>query len=110
MTEITIYRDAGKSCLGFRMSGHAGYKEHGEDIVCSAISILAINTMNAIEKFTGLSYTRDTDELCGIIDYRISGAPSKETDLLLNTMILGLKTIAEDEVYADYINLEYEEV
>ena len=36
--------------------------------------------------------------------------PSKETTLLLDTMVLGLETMAEDEDYADFIDLTFEEV
>lgn len=31
------------------ISGHSGYAEHGKDIVCAAISTIAITSINAIE-------------------------------------------------------------
>ncbi len=109
MTKVTIYKNQTEECVGFRVFGHAGYAEAGEDIVCAAISILTINTMNAIEVFTNTVTASDVDEEQGFIDYRVL-KPTKETTLLLETMVLGLQTMADDEDYADYIDLIFEEV
>ena len=109
MTKVTIYKNVKNECVGFKALGHAGYAEDGEDIVCAAISILTINTMNAIETFTNADVFLDTDEELGLIEYKID-KPTKETSLLLDTMVLGLKTMADDENYAEYIDLLFEEV
>ena len=109
MTKVTIYRNFKNECVGFKALGHAGYAEEGEDIVCAAISILTINTMNAIETFTDVDISLETDDELGLIEYRVD-EPSKETSLLLDTMVLGLQTMADDENYAEYIDLLFEEV
>ena len=109
MTKVTIYKNVKNECVGFKALGHAGYAEEGEDIVCAAISILTINTMNAIETFTDADVFLNTDEELGLIEYKID-KPTKETSLLLDTMVLGLKTMADDENYAEYIDLLFEEV
>ena len=109
MTKVTIYKNVKNECVGFKALGHAGYAEEGEDIVCAAISILTINTMNAIETFTDVDVSLETDEEIGFIEYRID-EPTKETSLLLDTMVLGLQTMADDENYAEYIDLLFEEV
>ena len=108
MTKVTIYKSKNE-CVGFRVFGHAGYAEAGEDIVCAAISILVINTMNAIENFTDVKFSQKADEEHGFIEYRIEN-PTKETTLLLDTMILGLQTLEDNENYTDYIDLIFEEV
>ena len=107
MTKVTILQNAKNECVGFDVFGHAGYAEEGEDIVCAAISILVINTMNAIEAYTDVHFTQDVGD--GTISYRIK-KPTSETTLLLNTMILGLQSLEENENYADYIDLIFEEV
>ena len=56
MTKVTIFRNFKNECVGFDAFEHAGYAEEGEDIVCAAISVLTINTMNAIE---GISLEED---------------------------------------------------
>ena len=109
MTKVTIYKNVKNECVGFKALGHAGYAEEGEDIVCAAISILTINTMNAIETFTDADVSLEADEEIGFIEYRID-EPTKETSLLLDTMVLGLQTMADDENYAEYIDLLFEEV
>ena len=109
MTEVTIYKNEKNECVGFRAYGHAGYAVEGEDIVCAAISILTINTMNAIEAYTNAKCSLISDDEQGVLDFQIEN-PTKESTLLLNTMILGLESMVNDEDYAEYIDLKFEEV
>ena len=109
MTKVIIYKNETDECVGFKAFGHAGYAEEGQDIVCAAISILTMNTMNAIEVFTDTVTDLDLDEDEGMINYRVL-KPTKETTLLLETMVLGLQTMADNNEYADYIDLIFEEV
>ena len=51
MTKVTIFKQQGLY-KGFEVSGHSGYADAGEDIVCAAISALTINCINSIETFT----------------------------------------------------------
>jgi uncharacterized protein YsxB (DUF464 family) len=108
MTSITVIKEENR-VLAFTCNGHAGYAKESEDIVCAAISILTINTMNAIEKYTDTTASLVADDEEGMIEFRIDN-PSNETTLLLDTMILGLETLADDENYADFIDLTFEEV
>ena len=110
MIQITIFQNDKNECMGFQTSGHAEFSDPGKDVVCSAVSILMINTINAIESFTSDDFSGFSDEEEGIISWNLNHRPSKETDLLLNTMILGLETMASDENYAEYIELTFEEV
>ena len=109
MTKVTIYKNLENECVGFQALGHAGYAEEGEDIVCAAISILTINTMNAIETFTDAVTSLVQDEEQAKIEFRVKNS-TRETTLLLNAMVLGLETVANDKIYADYIDLKFEEV
>ena len=109
MTKVTIYKNVKNECVGFKVFEHAGFAEDGSDIVCAAISVLTINTMNAIEQFTDVDFTQDVDEDACSIEFRIN-QPTKETTLLLDTMVLGLQTMEESENYTDYIDLIFEEV
>ena len=52
MIRVTIYKNEKHECVGFKALGHAGYSENGQDVVCAAVSVLTINTVNAIEIFT----------------------------------------------------------
>ena len=110
MTRVAIYKNEQNECVGFRAYGHAGYADEGEDIVCAAISVLTINTMNAIETFTDVEAEVQSNEEEGYIEYRVLSKPTKESTLLLDTMVLGLQTMAEDENYSEYIDLKFREV
>ena len=110
MVDIIIYKNEKHECVGFDSCGHAGFAESGEDIVCAAVSVLTINTINAIDAFTKNEADIETDEEAGILRYRVKGSPAKETTLLLETMILGLQTMVDDENYEEYIDLTFEEV
>ena len=109
MTKVTIYKNELNECVGFKVYDHAEFAEAGSDIVCSAISILTINTMNAIEQFTDVNFMQDVDEEECMIEFKIN-EPTKETTLLLETMVLGLQTLEANEEYEDYIDLIFEEV
>ena len=110
MIHVTIYRNDKEECVGFLTDGHAGYNEEGHDIVCAAASVLIINTVNAIEKFTEDKTSLVSDDAEGVIDYSLKERPSKEAELLLDTMVLGLRDMSDDENYAEYIDLTFEEV
>lgn len=80
--------------------GHAGYAEHGEDIVCAAVSMLVINTINSIELFTNEPVKeRQVDNERGLIDIefpqRKLGEFNAEAELLIKSMINGLQTVKE---------------
>ena len=110
MTEVTIYKNKNNECVGFRALGHSGYAQAGEDVVCAAISVLVINTLNAIETYTSGEVDVISDEEKGLIDCKVTGQPDKDTQLLLNAMILGLQMMADNKDYDQYIDLTFEEV
>ena len=110
MTKVTIYTNELKEYVGFKAVGHAGYAREGEDIVCASISVLIINTINAIEAFTTTNASLMTDDAQGLIDYKILDRPTEDTTLLLKAMVLGLEHIAENKSYEEYIDLTIEEV
>ncbi len=90
------------------MQGHAGYAQIGSDIVCAAVSVLAQNTVNSIEQFTEDTFTVDVNEDLGELYFKIDAGYSNETELLLNSLILGLQGIEEE--YMEYIDVIFEEV
>ena len=111
MIHVTIYQNKRREYTGFTTYGHAGFSDEGQDIVCAAVSVLIINTMNAIELYAQDICSLVTNEETGMISYHLtSGHPSKNAELLLKTMILGLEEMVADENYAEYIDLTFEEV
>ena len=110
MIKVNIFQSEKNECVGFSVSGHAGAGVAGEDIVCSAVSILVINTINSIESFTKDEFTLLTDEETGMIEFNLQNKPSESATLLLKTMILGLQSIEDDNNYEEYIDIIFEEV
>ncbi|MCT4543978.1 MAG: ribosomal-processing cysteine protease Prp [Vallitalea sp.] len=108
MINIDIFTNNGY-INGFELSGHAGYSEYGKDVVCAAVSVLTINTINSIENFTDDIYDCFEDEQIGNISFKIMEEVSNESNLLLQSMVLGLESIRE-EYGSDYITLVIKEV
>jgi len=96
MVRITIYKDEQGIYTGFKSAGHAGYAEAGSDIICSAISALIINTINSIEAFTDVKLSVSSDDQSGVILVSFDSDLTSDGILLMNAMVLGLKTIQTD--------------
>ena len=110
MTTITIYKSNANEYKGFQCFGHAGYADYGKDIICSAISVLVINTINSIEELAGVKDSIvDMNEKTGDIKYQLGSIPNEFTTLLLDLMVLGLTKIKE-EYGNKYLKLKFEEV
>lgn len=108
MTEIEIIKHDGEY-RGFECHGHSGYAEEGEDIVCSAISILTINTINSIDHLLEDEISVTTNEAEGDMQCYFMGKPSEEASLLIDSMKLGLDSIAA-QYGAQYLKVKIEEV
>ncbi len=104
MIEITVKKNQAGIYNGLCVKGHAGFDEYGKDIVCAAVSVLVINTLNSIETFTQDVFELNTDEVSGLIEFEMVSKISKETRLLLDSLLLGLQGI-ESDYGKDYIKL-----
>ncbi|MBS5932545.1 MAG: ribosomal-processing cysteine protease Prp [Clostridiales bacterium] len=105
MITISFTHNANGVYNGFKTKGHAGYAESGYDIVCSAVSVLIINTINSIETFTSDQFDLIGGDVTSKIEFVILSEVSKESTLLLNSLALGLNSIVE-EYGQDYIELK----
>ena len=104
MTNITIYK-SNDIYKGILVSGHTGFAQEGEDIVCAGISALTINFVNSVEKLTDDKFDIKTDD--GVIDFSFDNEPSKESELLFESLLLGLNNIKND--YNEFISILIEE-
>ena len=90
-------------------SGHAGFAKHGEDIVCAALSVLVINTLNSLEELCRLPIEPETDEKSGYIACRFPEDMDEKAVLLLDSLLLGCVTI-EKQYGKKYCKVKFEEV
>ena len=75
------------------MQWNAGFAEYGEDIVCAAVSVLSINLINSLDKFTDDKFDVEQDEDLGLIRLRFDNDPSHDADLLVKSFELGVDSI-----------------
>ena len=108
MTSITVIKEENR-IVAFTCNGHAGYARESEDIVCAAISMLVINTINSIETLTKTVPIVETDEKSGYIHCSFEDDVTDDAALLLEAMLLGLSQIKE-QYGTKYIDVKIKEV
>ncbi len=95
MIRVVFYQDSGHRLVGFQTLGHADYAENGPDILCAAVSALTINTVNSLEKLTGVPMKTRTDEAKGGMAVRLLQT-TDGTQLLLQSLKLGLESLEQE--------------
>ena len=109
MINVIIRRDKDKVAKGIEIKGHAGYGEYGQDIICSAVSSLALNMANSVEEFTDDHFEGSVSDDGGYFSFSFPDEISPESQLLRKSLILGLQNIQRD-YGAEYINFRFREV
>lgn len=111
MIKGTFKRNEAGRIVSFELTGHADAGEYGSDIVCAAVSALAVSTTNGIESlagFTPIVDTKDTDggylyvEMLG--DDDISQEQKNIATILLENFLLGLQSTEQE--YQDFVEVE----
>ncbi|EHL96057.1 ribosomal-processing cysteine protease Prp [Lentilactobacillus parafarraginis] len=107
MIKATIHHFKGH-VSGFTITGHADAGEYGQDIVCSAVSVLSITTVNGLQEVIGLDVNVDSDEQNGgylsvEIPVIANSTQQLQSDAVLKTFENGMADIASS--YQDYIKL-----
>ena len=112
MTKITFFKRGG-IYYGFQESGHSGYADAGQDIVCSAISAMTMLVINTIEISYAVSvdYTidEDTTDITVKVPSVLKNSPenvSKQFAVsgLIQGYFMQLMDMLED--YYDYLSVE----
>lgn len=87
MIKAIVYKNSQNQEIGFEI------ENHGKKEVCAAVSMLTINTVNAIESFTDDKFSVDFEETGGFLRFFLSKPYSHDALLLLKTLVLGLISI-----------------
>lgn len=95
MIRVSVYRDESGRAVGFRCAGHAGYAAKGQDIICAAVSALTMTAVNAVEQFSGDTFSYGEDEKAGEMEFKVTSPISEASELILNSLLLGLSMIEE---------------
>ena len=92
MTTIRFYRDHGR-LSGFTCSGHSGYAEAGEDIVCAAVSSAAYMTANTLTDIVKCQAKADVSD--GNMSFHVTTKLS-EAQQILEGFKLHIEALAAD--------------
>ena len=110
MTTI-IFEKSRESYKTITCMGHAKHKRiwFEKDLVCASISVLVINTLNGLDKFTDTKMEVTTNEDTGFLRCVFQDSLSDKAVVLIDTMILGLEQICQ-EYGTKYCNVNFKEV
>ena len=109
MISIHIVRDSKGFIWEFSISGHAGFGEHGEDIVCSAVSAVAYTAIGALDHLAGVrNYSEKDGYMKCSIPLDVPQDRKFKAQVILDAMAIGLKQI--EDSYKKYVSVVDEEV
>jgi len=114
MTTVVIRRDNKNLYRGFTCMGHAGYAKRRlfgtePDILCAAISVLVISTMNSLEELAGEELSVSQNEETGFIKCDFAGPLHENSVILMDSMVLSLQNLSKK--YGErYLQVNFEEV
>ena len=94
--------------------GHAGYaRKHlfykEPDILCAAISVTVINTINSLEHLAHEELTVTQNEDTGFIKCEFASCLQDKSVFLLDSMVLCLENLSR-EYGEQYLQVKFEEV
>lgn len=98
----------------FRVTGHAGYDEYGQDIVCSAVTAIVYTVLGSFGELAGIHDFKDIQngDTNDYIDFRLPDAMTEKqmtiADTLMKTLLIGLKQIENE--YSAFLKVRVQEV
>lgn len=110
MIEARFNHNESGAIVSFEITGHAGYADMGEDIVCAAVSVLAIETVNSLDKMANHQMIveqadKEGGYLYAEVQTGLTDQQDSVTQILLKHLYLSLKDVAE--TYPDYVKLNH---
>ena len=106
----TVFDREGGRFTGFRASGHAGYAEHGSDIVCAAVSVLGCTCVNSLESVCGVTpdiAANDDGLLAFTLPAPLDGQQAHDAQVLMAALHQGIADIARQ--YPRHVSLSIQE-
>lgn len=104
MITATLFQRSG-AVTGFRVSGHSGYAQEGEDIVCSAVSSAVQLTVNNLQSFVPCAVCcREAD---ATVELTVSDPEDERVAVLLAAFAAHMQNLSEQ--FSGYVNLNVTE-
>ncbi len=110
MIDICIIRNRDNQIEKFKVSGHAGYANKGEDIVCAAVSAIVQTAVMGISDVLSIDmeYTQTKGYASFCLPHDISLEQIRSAQIILETMLIGLKSI--ELQYGSFVSIKELEV
>jgi len=107
MTKI-VFQKQGEDFVRIECEGHTGYAEHGEDIVCAALSALVQGAALGVLRVAGVKADYRIDEENGslrlVIPKGIDDDAKHDCNVILKTLYESVKDLAKG--YSEFIKVE----
>lgn len=108
MIQAKFRIDKAGQIVSYEITGHAGFAEAGEDIVCAAVSVLAIETVNNTERLASHPMIveekpEDGGYLYAEVQTDLDAEQEFITQILLKHLQYSLQDVAD--AYPDYVNV-----
>ena len=104
MISVTVTRDEAKKIRRLVLSGHSGYADYGEDVVCAAVSAIAQTALMGLQKYCGrVEYERNDKR--GYLSFVVPvGKEDEIAQGIVETAVIGLKDVASG--YGTFVKVE----
>lgn len=110
MLSIEVFRAEEGDILGFRARGHAGFAEHGQDIVCAGASAILHTALLGVVRHLGLPARVQAGE--GYLELRLERpeearqqqGPWQQAQAVLEAAVLGIREI--ERQYGQHVRLQ----
>ena len=114
MTTIIIRRNNNNTYKGFICMGHAEYAGRSlfgrkPDILCSAISMMVISTINSLKELAGEQLAIVSNEETGFIKCDFESDLQEKSVFLVDSMVFSLENLSK-EYGEKYLQVKFEEV
>jgi len=114
MIDAVLYEDKAGELIGFKVRGHAGYADKGEDIVCAGVSALVMTVIQSLDRFLSspplVEVPREMDGgnreyfyVEALLPDSITEDDRKTAKVILGTLEIGLQMTSSE--YGKYIVL-----
>ncbi|MGF3066761.1 ribosomal-processing cysteine protease Prp [Facklamia sp. P12950] len=106
--QISLSKE-GQEVKEIEMTGHAGYGEHGQDIVCAAVSSQVISVENSLYQLLQVPVETTVNEMEGgylklVLPWIEQKKLKHDVQLLMRHLILALEVT--EQAYPEYIQIK----
>jgi len=110
MIAAEIFRDNKGQIIEFTINGHAEFNDAGKDIVCAGVSSISGAAIIGLERLLSLKpeISKNKGKLKCTLPDNISDEKMKSAQVILETMVLGIKDISES--YKSFVKVFDKEV